>query len=199
MSAAYSEYTANHVFCKNMTALYRTTANLSALADPNDISRAQIAFSVSAVDRYVHERVRTGMLESFHGTRTATAAFGKFVASMSVVQAALANPGTDTWLDSHVREVHSFKSFQKADKIADAMRLINVTPLWQSVAGRLGENQSDLTTRLDLIADWRNRIVHEFDVDPTLPGSRFPIRRRDVGDTLRFLSRVVKAIDQVVG
>ncbi len=198
MSAAYNEYVANHRFCKSMTSLYRTSARLSAKADPDDISRAQIALAVSALDRYVHERIRTGMLEIFRGTRAVTAHFDKFVASVAIVKAALASPGSDTWLDSHIRETNALKSFQKADKIADGIRLITATPLWPNVALRLGQDQGDITTRVDLIADWRNRIVHEFDADPSLPGSRFPIQRRDVQNTLIFLGRLIKAIDGIV-
>ena len=138
------------------------------------------------------------MLDIFRGLRPPTPHFDTVKADLSLVIASRTNVGTDTWFDGHIRAVNSVKSFQRHDKIADGLRIISSVRLWPEVARVMQLRQEDVTKRVDLIADWRNRIVHEFDVDPTLPGKRFRVRRSDVQDSLSFVGRLVKAVDRVV-
>ncbi len=96
-------------------------------------------------------------------------------------------------------------SFQRPDKIADAVRLVwepDTTGLWFEVAGRLpsegGSAASDKTVkeRLGLIVDRRNAIVHEDDADGS--GERSPIDAPLVEDAIGFIGEVVAAIDEIL-
>src|SRR4030067_3454373 len=71
-------------------ALYRIT---TPAVDATDLLRAQIVLAVSALDHYVHEITRLGMIEAFNGVRTQTNAFRRFQVTIDAAMAALADPG----------------------------------------------------------------------------------------------------------
>jgi hypothetical protein len=161
-------------------------AGLAEVAD--DMLRASLSQGVSALDRFVHERVRTTMLSCARGERPSTTAFDKFpVPLLNSLAGATGALASDSWLNPAIVEQHSILSFQRADKIADAVRLVKTVPsgLWPSVAAELGMTSANVKDRLDLIVDRRNQIVHEDDAD--LSGTRAPIDTGLVTGALDFL------------
>ena len=202
------------------TALNNTT---TAALDLTDLLRAQIVMIVSALDLYIHEITRIGMLEVYNRDRPQTDAFLRFQvtleSTMQGIELAIErikttmqrNPDAseddaikdewldDKWLDSEIRERHSHKSFQKPDDIADAIRLFSSCKLWEDVAKKLNLNAQDVKIRLLAIVKRRNQIVHEADLDPTYPGTmtRWPISSADVANTLEFIQDVCEEIDTV--
>jgi hypothetical protein len=186
----------NLAYARNLLALARAVdAQTTPVLDMTDVLRASLVAGVSALDHFVHEKVRVEMLRTFTDGYAGTEAFGKFEVSMSSVRLALSNPGTTDWLDQEIRRKHSLLSFQKPDKIADAIRLCGPERLWQRVASTLGADQSDVKRELILIVDRRNKIVHEADMDPTPPHDRWPIDSGDVDRALAFIDNLVGAID----
>ena len=165
--------------------------------DASDLLRAQIVLSVSALDCYIHEITVMGMLEVLSGTRPATPAFEKYRVSVGAMIAGLPT-GSHDWFEADVRERHSFLSFQQPDKIADAIRSFSEVKLWHSVAARLGQDEATVKATLRLIVDRRNKIAHEADLDPSYPGTRWPITESDVATSCQFLSQTVDAIHAVV-
>jgi hypothetical protein len=103
-------------------------------------------------------------------------------------------PTSSGWLDREIRTKHGFASFQQADKIADAIRLISSVHLWNEVSTRLGIPVVDIKNRLQLIVDRRNKIAHEADIDPSFPGSRWPITSADATGATDFVERVCETI-----
>jgi hypothetical protein len=167
----------------------------------DDILRASLAHAVSALDRFVHERVRTCMLEAAQGTRSRTSAFNRFpVPLASALDSSRTGPApVDAWLSPAIVEQHGILSFQRAEKIADAFRLVVAfdSGLWPAVAATLGEpDVRDLKERLDLIVDRRNQIVHEDDAETA--SRRAAIDSVMVTDAIDFLAGVVSAIDALV-
>ena len=81
-------------------------------------------------------------------------------------------------VDTEIRRAHSWKSFQKPDSIADAIRLFTEISLWKDVAALMGMTPADLKTRIELVVDRRNKIAHEADIDPSFPGQRGPSTAR---------------------
>ena len=55
--------------------------------------------------------------------------------------------------------------------------------------------EKDVKLQLKLIVDRRNKIVHEADVDPTPPRTRYAISAWAVGTSLDFLEDLVEPID----
>ena len=179
--------------------LYEALGQLTTpLVDASDLLRTQVAMAVSALDHYVHEVTRIGMLEVYDGTRPRTNAFIRFQVTMDAAMAGIAGSRGNGWLDAEIRERHAHLAFQHPDRIADAVRLFYALDLWTSVAFRLNLRPQEVRTQLRLIVDRRNRIVHEADLDPSYPGSRWPISYFDARGCVDFVEAVCEAIHSVV-
>lgn len=182
----------------HLGGLHKAILSLTTPAiDASDLLRAQIVLAVRALDFYIHEITVTGMLEVFKGARPATAAFEKYRVPVGAMSAGILT-GNNEWFEADIRERHSFLSFQQPDKIADAIRLFSDKKLWSSVAAAFSEDESVVKARLRLIVDRRNKIAHEADLDPSYPGTRWPISESDVIDSCQFLSKTAEAIHSVV-
>ena len=123
MQAAIDQFRVNIARVRDLGAIYSTlNAQTTAAIDLSDILRSELVMVVSALDYYIHEIVRLGMLEIYRGTRPETSAFLRFQISLESVRQAVSGPTSDAWLENEIRERHSWRSFQQADHIADAIR-----------------------------------------------------------------------------
>ena len=148
---------------------------LTVAVDLSDILRAEVVLAVSALDYFVHELTRLGMLESWSGDRAQTDAFQRFQLPLSMARG-LSNPAAARQiLDAEIRSKHSFLSFQHPDRLADAVRLFSEVKLWEEVGKEMGLPAQVAKSSLILIIDRRNKIAHEADIDPSYPGQRWPI------------------------
>ena len=78
-------------------------------------------------------------------------------------------------------------SFQDPVKVADGLSFIwNEGQKWQKIAGKIGLSDGVARTTLKLIADRRNAIVHEADIDP-VTSLKLGITRQECEDTSSFL------------
>lgn len=173
------------------------TATLTDAVDLSDILRAEIVMAVSALDRYVHDLTRLGMIECHTGRRPKTDAFNKFSVPMSAARAVANGATASIALEAEIRSKHSYLSFQHPDKIADAVRLFSSVPLWEQVGARLGLSGKDTKAMLGVIVDRRNKIAHEADTDPTFPGQLWIIDRPMVEAMVNDIERIVRAIHAV--
>ncbi len=184
---------------RDLLVLYTTlSATTTGVLDLTDILRAALVVAVSAFDHLVHEIARIGMLEIYGNKRPRTDAFGRFSVTMENVLTGAAMPGSLQWLDDEIRRQHSWISFQQADKVADAVRLVTSKKLWEEVGTILGIDARSAKNRLNLIVDRRNKIAHEADMDPSSPGARWPIDKVLVQDAIDVLVQIADAIYQVV-
>jgi hypothetical protein len=155
--------------------------------------------TVSALDYYIHEITRIGMLEIYSGNRPPTDAFLKFQISTNVLQSKLSSRGTISRIfENEIRDKHSYLSFQHPNKIADAIRLFFPDPLWPKVGDKLSMQAKEVKTRLTLIIDRRNKIAHEADMDPSYPGLRWPISKIDISNTIDFIENICESIHSIV-
>lgn len=183
---------------EHLAGLYKAISSLTTPAvDSSDLLRAQIVLTVSALDFYVHEVTLMGMLEVYAGHRPPTQAFEKYRVSVGAMMTGHPAGGT-AWLEAEIRERHSFLSFQQPDKIADAIRHFTDVKLWQAVASSLGQDDSLIKSSLRLIVDRRNKIAHEADLDPSYPGTRWPISEADATQSRQFIASLVRAIHAAV-
>jgi len=199
MQSAHNRFAANIGRARDLQALFvNLKASTAGALDLTDILRASIVSAVSALDTFIHEITRIGMLEIFQSTRPRTDAFGRFPISMDNVLLVVATPGNTQWLEDEIRNKHGWLSFQHPDKVADAIRLFSSKELWKDVADRLGIDPKTAKYRLALIVDRRNKIAHEADMDPSSPGSRWPIDDLLVQDAIGTLEQIGDAIFEVV-
>ena len=176
------------------TALDNTT---TSVMDLTDLLRAQIVMIVSALDLYIHEITRVGMLAIYNGQRPQTDAFLRFQVTLGSAIQGISRTSKedddskedndnkeddgkkkwidDKWLDVEIRERHGHQSFQKPDDIANAIRLFSSCELWPSVAKQLSLDVKDVKDQLMAIVKRRNQIVHEADLVPTYPGDHHPL------------------------
>jgi len=178
-------------------------AQASSVLDLSDMLRAALVLAVSALDYYIHEVVRIGMLEIHRGQRPEPPAFSRFQISLGSARTGInAGQNIDSWLEDEIRQRHSYKSFQQPNAIADAIRLICDKKLWEEVStnmGRVAQDAEDIKNQLSLIVDRRNKIAHEADIDPTLSiGNRWPIDELLVNETVDFIEQVVESIHYIL-
>lgn len=199
MQQAIDRFRLNITHVRNIHALYLSMRSMTTSAiDLSDLLRVQIVMCVSALDYYIHEIARIGMLEIFDGVRPATPAYGKFNVSLdSALQGKVAG-ASNAWLEAEIRSRHSFLSFQQPDKIADACRLISPIELWNVVGAHMSKDPKALKGGLQLIVDRRNKIAHEADADPSFPEARWPLSATDVEGATKFIEDLCEAIHAVI-
>ena len=180
--------------------LYHAFGQLTTPAvDLTDLLRSQIVLAVSAMDLYIHEITRIGMLEGYDGKRPQTTkAFSRFQVAMDAVIEAIARPGHNEWLESEIRKKHGYQSFQHPKKIAEAVKLFSECKLWPSVAAELGSTAKEVKDRLIVIVNRRNQIAHEADLMPNDPTMRWSISAADAEEAVNFIKDVCEAIDEIV-
>ena len=199
MQAALDQFRANIARVRNLGGIYRALEGQTTSAvDLSDLLRAELVLAVSALDQYIHELVRLGMLEINRGTRQETRAFTQFSMPLGTVKEWLLDPDDEQRLDSEIRSQFSRRSFQQPDRIAEAIRHFSGEALWANVGRNLGLLEQDVRSRLQLIVDRRNKIAHEADLDPASFGDRWPIDTLLVDNAIEFIERVGEAIFAVV-
>ena len=186
---------------RDLVNLFRAMGNQTTAAlDLSDILRAALVMSVSALDHFVHEIVRLGMLEAYQGCRARTGAFLQFPVTIESVIGLPSNFEFEDRLDSHIRARHGYRTFQLPGQIADAVRLISDVELWNELSGLTGMERRDLTDTLILIVQRRNKIAHEADIMPDYAGqlvnsdSRSPIDENTVNQAVDTIERIAEGI-----
>lgn len=195
--------------CELFTAIHGYIANHATGALQSDeLLRAEWASRVSALDLYIHELVAQNLLQIFEGARPTCPGFAKFHISSDAlmrIQSATTASDRSSAFDLEVRTKLSRATYQYPEDVADGVRLVSPCKLWNDVALTLGAsaatvsaNTESLKKRLSLIVDRRNKIVHEGDLQPTIPRTPWPISGADVSEVALFIRDIVCAIDTVV-
>ncbi|HBK96465.1 MAG TPA: hypothetical protein DD001_03620 [Microcoleaceae bacterium UBA10368] len=204
MQSAIDQFRISIARVRHLIAVHNSLkAQASSVLDLSDMLRASLVLAVSALDYYIHEVVRIGMLEIHRGQRPEPPAFSGFQISLGSARVGInAGQNIDSWLEDEIRQRHSYKSFQKPDNIAEAVRLICDKNLWEAVSinmGRLAKDAKDIKQQLSRIVDRRNKIAHEADIDPAYSiGDRWPIDELLVNEAVDFLEQVVESIHKIL-
>ena len=201
MQTAIDQFRWNIARVRNLGSLHRIlSTQTTAALNLTDLLRSELVMIVSALDLYIHEVVRLGMLECFLGRRVPTDAFHRFQVTLGGTIQAISMPGSNVWLDDQVRDRLGYRTFQQPDDIAEAIRLISNVELWNSVAVQLQSTSQDVRDRLRLVVDRRNKIVHEADSSPSYGqiGILWPLNSTQTDDAVAFTESVAEAIHSVV-
>ncbi len=200
MQEAIEQFRANIARARDLGSIANVLAAQSTSAlDVSDILRAEMVMAVSVLDHYVHELVRLGMLDAYRNNRVRTPTFMQFQVSLSGAISAIANPSDEVWIEQEIRDKHSRQTFQNPGNITSAVRLISEEDdLWNTVASNIHMSQQDVRTTLTTVVARRNQIVHEADMDPSFPGTRWPITAQMVDDAVDFIDSVAEAIYAII-
>ncbi|MCB9909825.1 MAG: hypothetical protein H6829_06100 [Planctomycetes bacterium] len=198
MLSAQTQFKENLKRVRELGGVAAAVQSLTTSAiDVSDLWRAQVVLAVSALDYFIHELARLGMIDCAKGARPKTDAYLRFDVPLSATESALNGTMHEVWVGETVRQKHSWQSFQDPDKLADAIRLISPVKLWEDVGVELSMPPKDVKTRLKLVVDRRNKIAHEADLDPANPGFRWPITAPMVNDTIDFVESLGDAVFKV--
>lgn len=199
MQTSINQFRENIKRARSLGAIYQTLeSQATSELDLSDLLRSQLVMAVSALDLYVHELVRLGMLEIYRGNRKQTDSYLRFQITMSSALQAISAPGNIAWLNDQIKARHGHLSFQNPANIADAIRIISDEQLWNAVSALLRIRPQDARGQLTAIVDRRNQIAHESDINPSLPNALWQINHRMVDDAVTFIENLAEAIHTVV-
>jgi hypothetical protein len=194
-------FNSNMKQAREISALYDYLAATVAIPHQfDDLLRSQLVYAVSAFDKLIHDLVRIGMVQSFMRVRPPT---GKYLSEPVSMQVHIEMVQATIPPKEHVFEQTLFRkfkavSFQDPAKIADGLSYIwDESQKWQKIAASLGMSDAVVRTRLKLIADRRNAIVHEADIDPST-NTKFPIGKAESEGSLDFLAACGNSIANLV-
>lgn len=199
MQTAIDQFRTNISRVRNLGAIFETLDfQTTPVLDLSDLLRAELVLAVSALDHFIHELVRLGMLEAYRGNRPRTGRFLGFQVSLESALTGIANNTEEQWIDSEIRTRNGYRSFQEPEKISEAMRLVSDIPLWMNVGQRMRSTPEEVKENLRMIVKRRNQIAHEADMIPTSFEERWPIDRILVSDAVDMIEKIAEAIYDVV-
>ena len=175
-------------------------ANLKSPMTFDDLLRFQIVYSVSALDKLLHDIIRIGMVQIFIGTRPATSKYLAERISMSayVNLSSATIPPKEYYFEQEIISKLGIVAYQSPDNIADGLSYIwNEKHKWQKIAAAMAIKEEQARTQLKLIVDRRNKIAHEADVDIT-SGGKFAISKSDCESTVLFIEKCGEEIVKLV-
>jgi RiboL-PSP-HEPN len=200
MQRAFNQFKNSLKYVKELDALYIYLKDTLQLPnDLTDLLRAEWVYTISAMDKLIHELVRIGMIEAFLGVRVKTKKFLTFGISVDTytnISSSISTnvPPPEYWFEQEVIQKHKHLSFQDPDKISDGLSFIwDENQKWYKLSQNLGMTESDLKTKLKTIIARRNQIVHEADLD-LLSGYRNTIDKTDINDVVPFIETLSEAI-----
>jgi hypothetical protein len=198
MTRAWPYFEANAERARSLVGLYEAhRALFSPVLNSDDMLRSALAAIVSALDAYVHQRCKQGLIETFLGIRSEAQGFRLFQLSASTFMSYVTSGMQLAALESAIHEKLGWQSFQMPDKIADAWRLISDVKVWHEVAVELGMSPPDVKVKLKLIVDRRNSIVHEGDMRPDRVGELWPIDSVEVSGNIDFIVMIVRGLEKL--
>ncbi len=199
MSRHFDTYLEHSQRVRSLVVFHDTmVGQLTSAVDLSDILRAGHVLSVSALDSFVHNLVRTALMEIYDGRRADVPGYTRLRVNLGNFVGHGAISSARSNIEGDIREQHGYLAFQHPDRIADAVRCVSDVKLWDEVGALLGKPPKEVKQRLILVVERRNKIAHEADVDPTY-GTRWPIRSNEVLGVIEFIDQVAGAIDNIIG
>lgn len=168
------------------------------VVDVSDILRSQIVLAVSALDSFMHDVVRIGMLEVAQGRRSATEKYNNFKMRLQTINEFTSGTCFYQCLEREILQQHSYVSFQAPGKIAEALNYVCDISIWDKYGKHIGLDAKTAKAELSLIVDRRNKIAHEADYDPTFGSTRWPINKQDVDDAVEKIRKLCFFIFDVI-
>ncbi|MDZ7896777.1 MAG: HEPN domain-containing protein [Arcicella sp.] len=206
MQTVKSQFLRNITYVRELDSLYDFLKNSQKLSnDLSDLLRAEIVYSVSALDKFIHELVRIGMIETFNGQRVRTIKFEGFTLSAKTLEKIketaierslnptrppLPDELPEYWFEREIVLKHKSVSYQTPTNIGDGLSLIwKEEHKWQKISLLMNINEKDVKTQLETIVARRNQIVHEADLD-IQNGLKNTISYVDAKDSVDFIEKL---------
>lgn len=167
-----------------------------------DILRSQIVFLDSALDFFMHEVTKYGMIQIFQGVWAKTERYDNFSIRLGEISDVLRNPEQENWFLDIVNDSYAEDTFMSADSVIGQLNLIGVK--WQSIADRaFYEQGSTIPTKdkfkstLNTLFRRRNQIAHQADCLHET-GAKIDIERETVEKYICDVEKIVSAISEEI-
>lgn len=201
MIQAKINFDRNLSYINDIGGIYDEVVRLAPtlVTQASQLLRSQFVLLVSALDTYIHDIVRIGILQEYQGIRTVSRGLSKLSLTYNDLSELESQPPmmkTPT-MEQIIRRINSVDSFQSSKSIEYAMGLIGITGIWSKLSSSLAINAEDIKTKLDLIVRRRNQIAHESDYNPST-GHQRDIDKNEIKDTKVFICDFVNAIHLIV-
>jgi hypothetical protein len=201
MQRAIEKFRLNIKSVKDLDSLYTLlTKNYPLLEEQSsDILRAEVVLAVSALDCFIHDLVKQGMVEAYQEIRIPSTSFENYqipFKSLKLIENSDNLEGKLVYLEKAIQDINSKDSYQSPKSIEYALQFINVSKIWQKVFVLMPPLKAeDIKNELSLIINRRNKIAHEADYD-TL-GFKAPIEQQNINDIVQFIEKLCESIYQV--
>ena len=143
-----------------------------------DLLRSAIVCSSSAFDLFHHQAFRSLMLSRLQkGDINIPYMMPTAVVHLSPADAL-------PLIDKQIRDGLAHRSFLMPDKISELYSPV-IPNFWSAVAARGPRTEEEIKLRVKQLGRWRNRIVHESDINPDLAGiEEWPILLTDASSAV---------------
>lgn len=165
----------------------------------DDVRRFVLVMAVSAFDKFIHDVVRRGLIDSFERKRLATKAYLLYKIPISIVQE------TDiekrlTKFENYIKEEQQKISYQKLEPaIINGLKLLDDNANFVEIRKWLNDmRDEEFKLNFSNIINRRNLIVHELDMDRST-GLKKEVDSDEIKQNLRFLKDFGEAIYQEYG
>jgi hypothetical protein len=201
MNRVVTQYIDNSKSIKELGSLYDLIVEKFPLLQmqAEEILRAQFVLIVSALDTYIHDVVRIGMLEIYQNNRTSSKT-DNFPIEFSIlrqIEQTTNQQNKLALLEKSIQNKNSKESYQSPKSIEYALGLVNINNVWTKVSTAINLPAEDIKNQLALIIDRRNKIAHESDRN-FLTGGKYPIDKILVDNTINFIDSLCTSINDLL-
>ena len=163
-----------------------------------DVWRSQLVFLDGAVDFYIHELSKYGILKMFNGEWEKTEKYQNLTIDMGTVEAGFQSPESCQWLADYLDRALGRDTYMSFSSVKDQLNLLGLE--LREIADEAFFVQGSKEKTLDRMKDClnrlffrRSRIVHQSDRE-SWNARRTPITKTDVET---FVENIVKIVDAI--
>lgn len=166
-----------------------------------NILRSQIVFLESALDFYLHELSKCGMLKIFNGDWPKTERYNNLKVEMKLIDTAIKNPESCDWLLNYINEKNKKEVYISLDSMRDQLNLLGIE--FESVVNNAFSNKSNSEgiplNGKQVIKDLfnrRNEIAHQSDRNH-FNSEQNDITKEYVLENIDYVKSIIEAIHNI--
>ncbi len=165
----------------------------------DELLRAIIVLTVSALDNYLHDFYRIEIVESYLGKGNFNVKFDNIKISIKVLQdldSSFSEAERRNFLTNELRKMQKTETFQSHKSIENIFKNIEVKNIWLKLETLIGIKAQKIKDELGLIIDRRNKISHESDWD-YFSQKKNVIEFSEVQNVVNFIRQFVEGIEAI--
>ena len=168
--------------------------------EAKDVLRSQIVFIDSAFDFYLHEILKLGIINMFHGDWTPkTEKYNNLIFNMKTLEAAIRDDESDEWLKNWINNKYAGKPLMSYEDFVEVCNLLALDV--KDIADKLFYDKNSRTPTRDKLKyilnglfARRNQIAHQSDRKRE-NAEREDITEEYVNETLDNIKNVIEAVN----